>query len=59
MDERTKQSSDGSKGPAYDPREDNLDVSQLAPAEMQALAERVMLLLKRELQLERERLHGR
>jgi hypothetical protein len=39
--------------------DDKLITSALPPAEMQALAEKVMLLLKRELQLERERLNGR
>lgn len=39
--------------------DDKLLVSTLPPADMQALAERVMLLLKRELQQERERLQGR
>jgi hypothetical protein len=39
--------------------DDKLMVSALPPTQMQALAEKVMVLLKRELQIERERLHGR
>lgn len=38
---------------------DKLELAVLAPADLQALAEKVMALLKRELQLERERLSGR
>lgn len=42
-----------------EPAQDALALSQLSPAELQALVEKVMALLKRDLQVERERLHGR
>lgn len=42
-----------------EPAQDALALSQLSPAELQALFEKVMALLKRDLQVERERLHGR
>ncbi len=56
----TSNSNSGSNTPAQTgAQEDALALSQLSPAELQALAEKVLALLKRDLRLERERLNGR
>jgi hypothetical protein len=60
MDEKTNaMNGAGSTEKKADDFANKLPLAELAPADMQALAEKVMALLKRDLQIERERFHGR